>query len=289
MNFLTMGDTKYFQTILLSVRQSARYYPERKFFLYDWGFEPSQLEQLTGLSGVEIIKWRDRLVNADLVFPEERTFKAFIKKHILRHPNLRISQRQRQRELLLNEKCYCMLDAVYKIDGSFLFLDADAFIVNSIEDLIGDDSDIVVTLRPQIEIETAIKRGSRHDINSGVIFFNKNKVKVIAFIIEWIKEMNVQSLIRQSLSEQTALSNMVLRGNVNALTAYNKCVQISIGDLYVKCRIVSTVNYNFNSVEDGFDPNINKILHLKSGRGFDNTLNKVMDELEKTNDKIQKE
>ena len=187
MNFVTMGDAKYFQTILLSVTQSARYYPERKFFLYDWGFEPSQLEQLMGFLGVEVINWRDRLINADLVFPEQRTFKAFIKKHILRHPNLRIPQRQWQREFLLDEKCYCMLDAVFRTDASFLFLDGDAFIVNHVDDLADADSDVVVTLRPLEEIEAARKRGSRHDINSGVILFGKNKAKTIAFIIEWIK------------------------------------------------------------------------------------------------------
>jgi hypothetical protein len=275
MNFVTMGDTKYFQTILLSVKKSARYYPERKLFLYDWGLEPSQLEQLTGFSGVEIINWRDRLINADLVFPEQRTFKAFIKKQILRHPNLRIPQGQWQREFLLDEKCYCMIDTMSRTEASFLFLDGDAFIVNHVDDLADEDSDVVVTLRSLEEIEAAMKRGSRHDINSGVIFFNKNKIKTVAFIIEWIKEMNMLNLKRHPLSEQTGLSNLILRDDANAFVEPKKNVDILIGDLSIRCKIVSTHSYNYNFVEDGFDPDVNRILHLKSGRGFDGTLEKV--------------
>lgn len=270
-----MGDTKYFKTVLLSVKQSEQFYMGRRFLIYDWGFEEDQLDTLSSFPGVEIIPWRNRLINADRLFANITPIKKFIKKNLLRQPDYTILKSRWQRELYLNEKCYCILDAAVKINGPFLFLDADAFIVNRIDELINIDCDVIVTLRPLEEIERARRDGVRHEINSGVILFNKNKNKVIAFIIEWIKEMNIESLKREPLSEQTGLSDLILKGDGNAFTKSNNSVEILIGDLTIKCRIVPTINYNYNSVEDGFDPNINRILHLKRGRGFTTVIDEI--------------
>lgn len=279
MRFVTMGDDKYFRTVLLSIRQSARFYPGRRFLLYDWGFNDSQLEQLRTLPGVEIRDWRDRLVDAGRIFPPRSTLRTFIKKHLLRDPDLRIPLAQWQKELLLDEKCYCLLDAAGRLDSPFLFLDADAFLVNRVDELYGPETDLIVTLRPQREIEAARRRGSVGDLNSGVIGFGGDRDKHLALITEWIKEMHILNLRRHLLSEQTALARLILKADPGAFRQPEGRVELRIGESTIRCRIVPTERYNYNAVENGFDPEANRILHLKSGRGFSSTLDTVEAEL----------
>lgn len=275
MRFVTMGDARYFRTLLFSVRQSARFYPDRRFLLYDWGFDDAQLELLRALPGVEIRHWRDRLVDAARIFPPRSAFRTFIKKHLFRDPDLRIPLAQWQKELLLDEKCYCLLDAAGRLDGPFLFLDADAFIVNRVDELHDPAADVVVTPRPPREIEAARRRGSVGDLNSGVIGFNGDREKTLAFITEWIKEMHILNLRRHLLSEQTALARLILRADPNAFRQPESRVELKLGGLTIRCRIVPTERYNYNAVENGFDPEKNRILHLKSGRGFSTALDDV--------------
>jgi hypothetical protein len=275
MNFLTMGDANYFSTIALSATLSARHYPGRSFLIYDWGFREEQRRQLAAMPGVTIIGWQDRFISAERAFHERSAFKRLVKRHLLRHPDARIPLRQWQREFILGEKCYCMVDAVSRTEGGLLFLDGDAFLVNRVDGMLNTDSDVVVTVRPREEILAARKRGSRHDINSGVVFFNRDKAKTTVFLIEWIKEMSLLNLKRHLLSEQTALSNLILRDHGGDIPEPEAEVGLRISDLSLTCRIVSTLHYNYNAVESGFDPETNRILHLKSGRSFGVTLEQI--------------
>lgn len=122
-----MGDAKYMRSILVSVEQSAKYYEELTFLLYDWGYETSQVKLLSSLPGVEIIPWKNRLINAERLFQKITPFKTYIKKNLLRQPDYSVLKNRWQRELLLI----------------------------------------------------------------------KNMTRVIAFILEWIKEMNILNIRRQ--------------------------------------------------------------------------------------------
>jgi hypothetical protein len=281
MQFVTMADSKYFRTVIFSVRQSARHYPGRSFTLYDWGFTEQQRGELRAEPGVDLRHWSDRLVSVDRIIPPRSRLRRFVRKHILRDADLRIPRAQWQKELLLDEKCYCLLDAATRLQPPFLFLDADAFIVNRVDELFDGTSDIVVTLRPQHEIAAARRRGSLADINSGVIAFGGDRETTVAFIIEWIKEMNALNLQRHLLSEQTALSRLILRADPRAFDTTERRVDMAIGGLPIRGRIVTTERYNYNSVEQGFDPEVNRILHLKGGRGFRSALDEVRAILER--------
>lgn len=279
MRFVTMGDDKYFRTVLLSIRQSQRFYPGRRFLLYDWGFDGARLERLRAHPGVEIRDWRDRLVDVSRLLPLRPAVRNFVRKHLFRDPDLRIPRAQWQKELLLDEKCYCLLDASCRLEEPFLFLDADAFLVNRVDGLHDPTSDLVVTLRPQHEIEAARRRGSVGDLNSGVIAFGGDRDKNLALIAEWIKEMHILNLRRHLLSEQTALARLILRADPDAFRQPEGWVELKIGGLSIRCRIVPTTMYNYNAVERGFDPETNRILHLKGGRGFSPMLDSVEAEL----------
>ena len=125
-----------------------------------------------------------------------------------------------QIEFLYAEKTYCILDAVTKTDRGVVYLDGDAFIVNTLEEVIDDPCDIAVTLRSLEEVEAAKMRGSIHELNAGVMFFKGSREKNVAFITEWIKEMHILNLKRVGLSEQTALSNLIKKYNKDAFRTY---------------------------------------------------------------------
>ena len=93
--------------------------------------------------------------------------------------------------------------------------------------------------------------------------------------------MNLLNLRRHLLSEQTALARLLLRADPDAFRRNEHRLELTIGGVAIRCRIVPTDHYNYNSVENGFDPNVNRILHLKSGRGFKNVLEEVQATLER--------
>ena len=41
-NFITIGDKNFFHIIHFSLKQLMKFYPECKFYIYDWGFTQSQ-------------------------------------------------------------------------------------------------------------------------------------------------------------------------------------------------------------------------------------------------------
>jgi hypothetical protein len=54
-NFVTIGDSAFFKTILLSAKQVSKFYPESKFFIYDWGFNKEQKKEIRFLSNTKAI------------------------------------------------------------------------------------------------------------------------------------------------------------------------------------------------------------------------------------------
>lgn len=279
MNFVTIGDKKYFHMIDFSLKQIKKYYPDSEIILYDWGFDSGQAEHLEVKYGATVINWQGRIPDAKSLVSFKPTIKNFCKKYIFRWPDFRINSERWNRELLLDEKCYCLLDASIRASGQFLFLDGDAFIINNIDEIIAAEYDIIVTLRPIQEIKEAKKRGDRHDINSGVIYFGKYRLKTVSFIIEWIKEMQLMNLIKFPLSEQTGLSELILRHDHSAFSEHGKVINIRLSGQDIKCKIVPTDNYNYNSIENGFNPAINRILHLKKGRGFEINFDNLVQEI----------
>jgi hypothetical protein len=87
--------------------------------------------------------------------------------------------------------------------------------------------------------------------------------------------MHILNLRRHLLSEQTALARLILKADPDAFRQPESRVDLRVGEFTLRCRIVPTERYNYNAVETGFDPESNRILHLKSGRGFSTTLDEV--------------
>ena len=61
LNFMTIGDDRYFHFINLSAKQLMNFYPNCKFFIYDWGFTPPHNEILKSYPISILINWYDKL------------------------------------------------------------------------------------------------------------------------------------------------------------------------------------------------------------------------------------
>jgi hypothetical protein len=263
-NFLTIGDKKFFHTISLSVNQINRLYPDSNVFIYDWGFTDRQLRFFEELSNVQIIKWRihDYKIRIVASWIKGLITGKFFSGNLIK--SLRPVKHIRKENIFIN-KIFCFLDYVEKFGGNFVFLDGDAFLINRFDEIEEQEFDIGVTLRRKSEIK--LDFGDCGVLNSGVIFFlgetNKNKM----FLELWIKEV---WRTNEPLIEQTSLSRMLLSINPQVSSGHfeEKLFLESDGGKIV-VKILPCEIYNYNWIEE-FDPVSDarkvKILHFKSGR-----------------------
>lgn len=101
-------------------------------------------------------------------------------------------------------KPYVMLDALDNTNETVVFLDADAFLVKSIDDIETDDYDVGVTY----------KGGERRTyINSGVVFFKQN-VNARDFLYQWIERIAdadtmLKKVFPHQMGDQIFLNDLV--------------------------------------------------------------------------------
>ncbi|MFC1926555.1 hypothetical protein ACFLWV_02260 [Chloroflexota bacterium] len=280
MDFVTIGDNKFFHTIDFSARQIKRFYPDSKLYIYDWGFTAEQAKKLSDNGNTEVIDWKDKLkfedvrerflnIELEANFDHKKDWKYYVKRYVLNDADFvatrekRIENRAR-REYLLCQKPKCFLDCAKYIKNGITFLDGDAFLVNKIDELLEEDFDIGVTLRRAGEIERAKVMNVIRNLNSGVIFFKLDSRRMQIFIERWLKLIEERN---DSLLEQTALDILVQEIGDNI---YDKLYNTGYLELdkeqRVKIKILPCEKYNYNWVESGYDIKNNKILHLKSGR-----------------------
>lgn len=258
-NFLTIGDKNYFDSIFLSAKQIKKFYPESSLFIYDWGFENKQKRQLKAISNVNFVNWKIKK-------------KSLIKKYIwfvLKHPLLFIQKknlralvniiRNYKKEILLINKVLCFKHFSRKTKSNFIFLDGDAVLTGSIDAVFKYKFDVGVTLRRMKEIDYTF--GKCRVLNSGVLFFLGGYANNIAFINNWIEKMyqTVEPAI-----EQTSLTRLLL--NAQKKYKYYQTVKRNNNGKIFKILILPCEKYNYNWIEEGYDLNKQKILHFKSGR-----------------------
>lgn len=249
LNFLTIGDRKFFPIINFSVKKVLEFYPRSKFYIYDWGFSNSQKEVLSSYSITEIIDWK---LNLDI----ESGFKEIITNYKGYNPKKDI----RLKEYLLIQKPNCILDCTKKIIKNLIFLDGDSFLINPIDELFNLDFQVGVTILSKEMINKAMKIGVKKGINSGVIFFKMNSELIHEFVEKWLEQIKITNRI---YIEQTALTLLIEQENPGIYNSYYNEGYLKILNKTIKIKTLPFELYNFFKIEDGFDINKTKILHLK--------------------------
>jgi uncharacterized protein YacL (UPF0231 family) len=137
-----------------------------------------------------------------------------------------------------------------------VFIDADAIVLNRIEEVFNYNFDIAVTLRSEDE-----RNVTRYPpINAGVIFLNVEKSWFNDFIEQWVSKMkDVETLIE----EQRALSRLVSAGNDTFYDDYYNQNEVEIRDDTISIMTLPCKKYNYYSLDDGFSKKENNIIHLK--------------------------
>ena len=283
LNFVIMGDEKFFDSILLSMKQAQIYYPGARLFVYDWGFKREQVVQLTEeIGNVHIIDWKNifNSVRAIHVITVQYWFKQFIKKYLYFKEESKYSlyekvSKFKKHEYLLMQKPFCILDCAQRVNGKMIFLDGDVILVNKIDELLDDNFDVGVTLRRMHEIR--YRRNECKVLNSGVIVFNGTNDKTISFINKWIQTMK---FTYECLIEQTALTRMIGKENPEIYNKYYQTGVVNASGKSVVVKVFPCEVFNFNWIEEGVDKSKNKIVHFKGGRHDDAQFIKFIEKLD---------
>ena len=252
LNFITIGRAAYFPYVNFSAKQLMKFYPNCKFFIYDWGFTPYQKNILKSYPISILIDWYDKI---DWKFGYKTITKEF------EGYNFPIDiKTQRQNEYIMNQKPECILDCSKRINKNLIYLDGDAFLINKIDDIFEYNFDIGVTIRIKHELEKLRKREIIGEINAGVIFFLLDSKSIQLFTKEWIREIQASKRIWQ---DQTSLITLINKRNEEILKEYYNEGIIRISNIDFKIKAFPCDIYNLYSIEKGYDDKKVKILHIK--------------------------
>jgi len=160
-------------------------------------------------------------------------------------------------------KCFCFASDYF--DGAFLFLDADAVLINTVPELFEMEVDLAVTLRRENEIN--YEMGNCTVLNSGVLFFGSCRESRKTFLNLWLKKAYET---KESIAEQTSLTRLLTEAKDGHLEIGDTInVQLGKGTSAV-IGVLSCEQYNFNWIEE-LDSEGNcidgiKVLHFKGVR-----------------------
>ncbi len=249
LNFITIGDRKFFPIIKYNAIQIQRIYPFAKIFVYDWGFDEIQKKYLLSFPEIILIDWSEKL-----------NLNAGYKEIYLKYEGYNPNRDVRKREYLFNQKPLCILDSAARINQNLIYIDGDAILINPLDELFKENFDIGVTVLSREVIKKAQYLDIKTSINAGVIFFLTTAKNIQNFVSIWLKE--IQNT-RRVWIEQTALNNLIQRSNTNIYENYYSRGTLNINGQNLRTIALPYTLYNFTQVEKGFDLDNTKIIHLK--------------------------
>lgn len=248
LNFITIGDKNYFGFIIHSIKKIMLFYPNCKFYIYDWGFTKRQKEILSSYSITILIDWAHKI-------DKENGYKTINVKYEGYQPPYDF----RKNEYLWNQKPICLLDCAKRIKKNLIYLDGDAFLINPIDEMLEQDFDIGVTLNSKEEFEKAKQHNFIAPLNAGVIFFICDSKSIQLFIQEWLNQIKITNKV---WIEQTALGLLIEKDNKGIFRKpYNNGVVIT-PEKNLKVKLFPSRIYNAHMLYQGFDLNETKIIHI---------------------------
>ena len=277
-SFLCVADSRFFLPLKVSVSQAQRFYPECKFIIYDWGLTDEQTKHLTNQKNVVIRSWEFKYADLNFNLSTLQTLQYLLRAQTLKQLAANIIKRPKtlfKADPLFNvysfgqkmyNKMLCIQDSLSKSDEKLLVIDADAFLINSIDEILNDDFDLGVTVRRQPEFN--FKYNECTILNGGVVFLFGSSETNTLIVQDWLNEFLNNTEIH---NEQTALTRLIQRqlGIAVFEELETKHTLATSNETRYSLRLLSCDKYNFNWIEEYVkNPNKNsiKILHFKSGR-----------------------
>jgi len=169
MAIISAADAKYFSFLQKCISQAKIFHPRDKVTVYDLGLSDHQIKEL----------------NVDRIIPWK---------------NVRIKGINKKFDIINAQKPHLIMEALEHYQENILFLDADAFLLKPVPELLYGNYDAVVTIRREEDQE--FKFNKCRVLNGGVLSVSNRK-----FLEEWIN--TIKALDETYLPEQTALTRLV--------------------------------------------------------------------------------
>ena len=206
MNFIMMADSNYEFLLNLSVRKTMSLYPDAVIHVLDLGMSDSALTALSSL-GVFIYE-KSELASLMANFPSPSQRRRMIIREIFKKRKI---PNKNLRKLLYDNKrlyfeCLCVYKPLFirhileknKGDDFYLYLDADAFLLEPLDQLELFSGFVTVRFRQDISFDF----GNMMIVNAGVAGFRSTK-KGIDLVDKWLSELKTSTA---NNFEQTALN-----------------------------------------------------------------------------------
>lgn len=270
-----MADEKFIEPLRISVSQIRRLYPESTFYIYDVGLsEGSRKELEQNHKNVRIIKWTLQYLPVQITY--SRNFVGmkgvgilmdYISSFFGNHQYLRLRSliKQSHIEVFFQNKLAIIKHHNDTSKQPFIFLDADAFLIDKIDELFDGSFELGVTLRRKAERDASFNNCRL--LNVGVMLFLGTYKKNKTLIDEWYTRARTTT---ELYSEQTSLTRLLLQADQTILTKINTKKKISFSNNQtITVNVLDCNVYNFSWIEElntREDLSGIKILHFKNER-----------------------
>lgn len=246
----------------------SKIYPRCRIVYFDCG--PGEIKTLDCGPGVALdtVDWRaevtntrhleehydpERLCQIVIDFnsrsrgPTKRLKKWFLKRNRESWVARRVREQALQYENMFVQKVVCLLEASRRIGNHpFVFLDADAFLFETIDELFELEADVAMTIVPTDKIDFA--RNHCVVINSGVIAFGARADARQALLDAWYEKVLETT---ETWREQTALVRF-LESRSETLFAAGRTESLRIGEHDVAIAILPCEEYNLYHIYEDY-------------------------------------
>ncbi|MBI2236767.1 MAG: hypothetical protein HYU60_07460 [Magnetospirillum sp.] len=293
--FVLMGNHKYYHLLSVNIGCIRAVYPDAPILVYDWGDERyrPKFGAEAAASDVTVIDW-GTAIRDTAELESQIDFGRQVDLAIRHNARFQRSWRQRLRKKILKtlpgsalarpliraglvfenmiaQKIPCMADASKRIGGRrMIFLDADAFILKDVDDVMSrDDFDVAVTLmgNPCFDFNNCSV------INSGVIFFGDRCGRRDAFLGEWLAAC---AGCNEWLREQTSMVRLLEAGDKAVFTEYT-LVDVPMAGQHVSVLSLPQRVYNNSDHQCLSSGTIPRVVHFANTAQND----KYLEELKK--------
>lgn len=273
-DFITMAEDVYIKPLLVSVAQVKKLYPDATFYIYDCGLSAENVRALKETADNVVIEtWHIQFFKIRNIYTKRRLLKRGLQliadycARLVRvrndnpHADLIISQHEF--EIKIRNKLEILRHHNHTTQSPFIFIDADAFIINKIDELFDNSFDIGLTLRSgTLDYRFNFCRL----LNVGVMFFLGSYTKNTALIEAWVAEANQT---KEAYNEQTSLSRLLLRKQPEIFASIDIIHELPFDDQTVRIKILDAKSYNNTAVQNYLqktDKSQIKVLHFKIGK-----------------------
>jgi hypothetical protein len=302
--FVFIGTENYHFMIQKNIELLRPLYPRSPIIVYDWGDTQGKRSATRFPGDVEVIDWHDRIMDTwhlmDVYSAERRneigrTYNSRLQRGFSRRFNkfmlkrfpgsamasAAIERGLRYENLLLHKSYNLQACSEYLGDRRFFLLDADAYLVERIDEIFEGDPDVIVPM-----VDPAIHKwdyNNCHGLCTGVMGFGPNRKARDAFLAAWYEAIGKND---EWLRELAAMNRMIREWDETFFEGLSMR-DFQIGDQAVRVRSIENNVYNciLNYQDTPPDMGRVKILHLagiaQRPALFDQFIATVETELEK--------